>query len=314
MVCRICQSPDTKIVCRAREMMIGLRETFDYFECASCGCVQIVDFPRSMEKYYAGAYYSMQIPESVSGPDHERELRRAARLNRFAGLFGIRQWPLRFVPKHLPLGTRILDVGAGAGLFVSSLYRAGYRSVHGIDPNLDESKVRVSPFRLERANSDDLVRRGDKFGFIYLSHSLEHMPEQRRELEVVRALLEEGGTCCIRIPWVSSDAWERYGPNWVQLDAPRHFYLHSKKSFEHLVASAGFRIAKLWCDSTGIQFWGSEQYANDIPLYSDRSWLVAPESSLFSKAQIDEFERQAERLNDEGRGDQIVAWLEIPPN
>lgn len=289
--------------------MIGLREAFDYVECAACGCVQIAEFPPDMEKYYAGDYYSMKTPDAVSRFGKELELRCAAGLNRAAALFGVRKWPLRFVPKHLPTRTRILDVGAGAGLFVASLYRAGFRSVHGIDPNLDREKERDKPFRLERATSDVLVRRGEKFGFVYFSHSLEHMQDQRRELELARALLEPGGTCCVRIPWVSSEAWERYGANWVQLDAPRHFYLHSKKSFELLVLGAGFRISKLWCDSTAIQFWGSEQYAKDIPLYSEHSFLVAPERSPFTKAQIGEYERRSEELNERGRGDQIVAWL-----
>jgi SAM-dependent methyltransferase len=311
MVCRICQSSETKIVCRAREMMIGLRETFDYFECASCGCVQIVEFPPSMDKYYSGDYYSLRTPDSIAGKVSEVGLRWISGLNRFAGHFGIRQWPLRFVPKRLPLETPILDVGAGAGYFASTLFRAGFANVHGIDPNLESAKERTSPFRLERATSGDLVRRGDKFGFVYLSHSLEHMKEQRQELELVRNLLVEGGMCCIRIPWVSCDAWEKYGSDWVQLDAPRHFFLHSRRSFERLVASAGFRISKLWCDSTGMQFWGSEQYAKDIPLFSERSWLVAPKQSLFSKKQIDEFERRAEELNEKGRGDQIVAWLDV---
>jgi len=35
-----------------------------------------------------------------------------------------------------------------------------------------------------------------------------------------------GGWCVIRIPTVSSFAWEHYREQWVQLDAPRHFFLH----------------------------------------------------------------------------------------
>jgi hypothetical protein len=135
------------------------------------------------------------------------------------------------------------------------------------------------------------------------------MQDQQAALGSVRNLLEVDGLCCVRIPWVSSEAWERYGANWVQLDAPRHFYLHSRRSFEHLASSTGFRIVKLWCDSTAFQFWASEQYAKDIALYSERSWLVAPERSIFTKAQLTEYERRAAELNQTCRGDQIVAWL-----
>jgi SAM-dependent methyltransferase len=293
-------------------MMHGLRDTFEYFECSECGCLQIADFPSDMGKYYPSHYYSLK-PRSISARfGNELELFSAALgLDRIKELFGGANTtaPPEFVPPDLSRQASILDIGAGKGVYLEMLYRAGFRNLHGIDPNLSKAQERSFPFRLERATLEALAARGERYAFVYLSHSLEHMPDQRQALAAVRELVAPGGICCVRIPWTSCEAWETYGPEWVQLDAPRHFYLHSKESFERLVASAGFRIVKLWCDSTGFQFWGSEQYKKDIPLYSERSWLVEPERSIFSQEQIDEFERRARELNAAGRGDQIVAWL-----
>src|SRR5262245_27486287 len=42
----------------AREMMFGLREQFRYFECSSCGCVQIQNPPSDVGRYYPDNYYS----------------------------------------------------------------------------------------------------------------------------------------------------------------------------------------------------------------------------------------------------------------
>jgi hypothetical protein len=90
------------------------------------------------------------------------------------------------------------------------------------------------------------------------------------------------------------------------LDAPRHFYLHSRKSLTLLVERAGLRIEHLYCDSFALQFWGSEQYRRGIPLFGPRSWAVDREHSVFTKEQVDEWEASAKELNARERGDQVV--------
>jgi hypothetical protein len=312
MICRICHSSNTKATWLAREMMHGLRDRFEYFECAVCGCVQIANWPTDIARYYPRNYYSLKAASGGKRVSKELELLSAALgLESLAARLGLakRRLPQDFIPKDLPRNTPVLDVGAGAGGHMNQLYRSGFHDLHGIDPNLDPAHQRRFPYRLERASTETLIARGDRYGFVYLSHSLEHMQDQQQALTLVRQLLQPDGICCIRIPWLSSQAWETYRTDWVQFDAPRHFYLHSRQSFELLATQAGFRITKLWCDSSAFQFWGSEQYRLDIPLYSERSWLVAPERSVFSPAQIEAFEAQARALNEAGRGDQIVAWL-----
>jgi hypothetical protein len=85
---------------------------------------------------------------------------------------------------------------------------------------------------------------------------------------------------------VSSYAWEHYGVKWVQLDAPRHFSLHPVESIRLLAKKAGLKVVNITHNSTSFQFWGSEQYERDIPLYDKRSYSVAPDGSLFSKKNI----------------------------
>lgn len=59
-------------------------------------------------------------------------------------------------------------------------------------------------------------------------HSFEHIADPFETLCSVRRLLSSG-TCLIRIPIVDSWAWENYGVNWIQIDAPRHFFSLLKK-------------------------------------------------------------------------------------
>jgi hypothetical protein len=123
-------------------------------------------------------------------------------------------------------------------------------------------------------------------------------------LEVVANLLAPEGRCVIRIPIVPCYAWNHYETNWVQLDAPRHFFLHSVTSMNILTAKAGLDIYKVDYDSTDLQFKGSELYSKDIPLMAGRS-----KTSIFSMREKRAFKKHAKELNENKQGDQAVFYL-----
>jgi len=111
---------------------------------------------------------------------------------------------------------------------------------------------------------------------------------------------------------VSSYAWEKYGHNWVQLDAPRHLYLHTEKSIRAIAQKTGFEVKDITYDSYEFQFWGSEQYLNGISLKAPESLENGLERSIFTKKQIKEFKRVAADLNKKGAGDQACFYLYKP--
>jgi len=77
-----------------------------------------------------------------------------------------------------------------------------------------------------------------------------------------------------------------------------------------LASRMGFKLIATLYDSTSFQFWGSEQYLRDIPLFDERSWGVNPERAVFVASQIEEWEREAIRLNEMGLGDQACFYLQ----
>ena len=95
----------------------------------------------------------------------------------------------------------------------------------------------------------------------------------------------------------------------MQLDAPRHLFLHSVDSIRLLAAKSSLELVGVVYDSTSFQFWGSEQYARGVSLRDERSHRMNPDGSIFSARQMREFEKRAERLNAEGRGDQGAFYL-----
>jgi 2-polyprenyl-3-methyl-5-hydroxy-6-metoxy-1,4-benzoquinol methylase len=294
---------------RVREMMYGLRDKFRYVECTSCGCLQLVDPPTDWSRYYPAAYYSFQAnPEQRSGLDH---LLRKSR-NRFVctgeGLAGrlltvlfpyrfgdLRSWITKFA---LDRDSRILDVGCGSGELLYDLSLAGYRNLLGVDPFITADRRYANGVAVLRCTIHEV---SGEFDLVMFHHSLEHVADQHETMASVARLLKPGGACLVRIPTCSSDAWERYRENWVQLDAPRHLFLHTVQSIEILGAAAGLRLVDTQWDSSALQFFGSEMYERDEPLTTG--------SARFFRKEYRRGRRAAERLNAIGRGDQAAFYF-----
>jgi len=311
--CRIC-SGYSAIELEAKEMMAGTRKSFRYFECPSCGCVQIAEIPESMDRYYKHDYYSFVVP------DFSLLQRFKIRALRFIDLVGgLSTYLRRLLGRHRGLAliflyhrfardrnVYILDVGAGAGKTVRDLLEIGYKNVLGIDLFIPQDICYRGRTLVRRC---DIFSVDGRWDIISFHHSLEHMPAQKAVLARALEILSSDGCVIVRIPIVGGYVWRHYREHWVQLDPPRHLYLHSLKSLRVVASSAGFDVSEVFYDSWGFQFWGSELYRRDIPLNDPRSPVVNKKNPLFSASQMREFERRAQLANGAGEGDQIVAVL-----
>lgn len=309
--CRVCGGRTEPAVI-ATERMFGMGGEFAYDRCADCGCVLLREVPATLPAYYAADYYAFAEPEAP------RPLRQAYRRVRDSMLFGrvryLRPMLAPFLPRRvLEVGewfaragvsrdARLLDVGCGVGLLLRRLVDEGYRYATGIDPFIAEDIQYRGRTLVRRATLDQVE---GTYDLIMFHHSLEHIEDQRGTMDTVARLLVPSGCCIVRVPTVSSAAWERYQDRWVQLDAPRHLVLHSVQSLETLARRAGLRLERVVYDSTGFQFEGSELYRRDATLRE----LDGP---AFSRWQRWMFALRARRLNAQGRGDQAAFYLRKP--
>ncbi len=313
--CRICGAELGGAPITAREMMLGRREAFEYFECARCGCVQIAEYPPNIAEYYPSDYYSM-----VTGPRARpfQNARRWLHQRRAAHALG------KLDPMGLLLGaafgtpecyewlkvagagfdSAILDVGCGNGFLLSILHRDGFRRLEGVDPFAADASRQQAGFVIRKTLGEAALRPD----FILLSHSLEHMPDQRGMLDELRAMCGSETWLCVRLP-LATEAWRRYREHWVQLDPPRHYYVHTARSFDTLARESGFRIERTVYDSTAFQFWGSEQNLLDIPLGDRRSVASGEKNAIFDRRRVRAWEREARALNRRQEGDQATFFL-----
>ena len=321
--CYICNKTEGRLH-RALEMMFGSRQEFAYFECSSCGCLHLIQPPTDIGVYYPSHYYAYASPDSPSVAPKSRirrwayDKRNRAQLLGSSGPWGlaarIRPRPdlartasmLSPIPSK-SLKLRILDVGCGSGTLLRLLNSVGFESLTGVDPFLPTDVEISSGCRIFAGDLESLV--GRQFDLIMFHHSLEHLPNQLETLRIVQRMLSPQGVCLICIPLAASEPWKKYGTDWVELDAPRHYYLHSPRSLEIVACRADLEVYHTAYESTAFTYWGSELYRRNTPLYNlaERSW-VNPHT-VFSECEMDEFRKMASQDNYRGAAGRGAFYL-----
>lgn len=312
--CAICGNDTGNKFYSVREMMLGIRDTFHYLECSSCGCLQLLDAPQDFERFYPSNYtaYRQYGPQGAILRRlwlYLRKRRNHAFLQQgwsFDRVLTDRYEYLQlraFARLGADRNARILDVGCGGGMLVKDLREQGYSNVMGLDRYIPQTINDADGVVVMKGTLSDL--NSTTWDVIMFHHSFEHMPDQADVLRSTAALLPSGGRCLIRIP-VLGWAWNHYGVHWSQLDAPRHLYLHTENSFRTLSSKSGLQVQDVIYDSNEFQFWASELYSRDVDLASIDS--SKPET-VFSESEMRRFKIEAKRLNAEGRGDSAIFML-----
>lgn len=298
-----------------REMMFGSGTPFPYFECGACGSVQVVTVLEgaAMAEHYPSDFYAHQPLGGGGLRDWLRVQRDRQTLQGGSSLLGsqlCRLFPSRDVIGIISrLGAkpdwRILDVGCGNGALLDRLARAGFSRAEGVDPFIAGNSTTPGGARLHKAALHDME---GGYRLIMFNHSLEHVPDFLDGLRAARDRLAPGGSCLVRLPTCSSEAYAIYGVDWVQLDAPRHIVIPSRDGMRIAAEQCGFRLESSEDDSAGFQFWGSELIRKDIA-HVEGPHQIVNGTKPFTDAELKEFERRAVELNARNLGDRVAFVL-----
>ncbi len=325
MNCKICGNEENNNTFTASEKMFGMRGAFDYLECGYCKCLQIIEIPDDIEKYYPEDYYSFNhkpsggIKKFLKSQWIRKSLSETGSImestgkNHFTGsqlikLKGI--WPYAYLFGNYDLNPwdKVLDIGCGSGLLLRDLNSAGLKDLTGIDKYIEKDIYVNDELRILQK---DITELESKYDFIMMNHSFEHMEEPEDVLKVISKYLKHDGTLMIRIPLADTYSWKEYGTDWVQLDAPRHFFLHTKKSMSILARRTGFSITNVHFDSDEFQFWGSELYRRGKNLSEMKQGQHPAKAfpGIFTRKAIEEYAEKARELNVRKQGDQAAFYL-----
>jgi SAM-dependent methyltransferase len=304
LVCRVCNSHQVKIH-HFKEMMMQTYAPFDYLECFDCGSVVIKDFPKDMSSYYGGQYYSMQSLE----PSHTKRKRFkkiTQKLEKQISGADSDSTFEYFAYGKLSLQTqqKILDVGCGSGHLLYHLKELGFKHVQGIDPFLAKDIHYPNELHIYKKGIDEVQ---EKFDVILFNHSLEHVENPAKILETAKDLLLPGGKIVVRIPIIGY-CWHVYREYWFGLDAPRHFFLFSKKGLELTANKVGLKLADTIFDCTLAHIISSEMYKSRSENNKEKSYPPLLKR-IMKKWTYFKYQTVLNELNKQGFSDQAAFVL-----
>jgi SAM-dependent methyltransferase len=259
--CKVClntKNNKSQTVC---ENMFNSKLEYLYFICGKCNCMQLQEEMKDNSNFYPVNYYSFSKSPGIF--DKKLTYLRDRYIYTGKGFIGFLLSILAKAPDIRALASvdkdrnkKILDVGAGGGNFVKRLHNLGIFQALGIDPYIQQDIYDSNRILVRKANIEEIDQ---KFDIIMFNHSFEHMTNFKKVLLKVKNILEDNGTCIIRVPVYPSYAWYKYKENWVQIDAPRHVNIFSIQAMAELCSQCGFMIKYIYDDSNYFQFTGSEK-------------------------------------------------------
>ena len=301
--CKICQS-NLENIFNAREMMFGIRKEFPYAQCSNCQTIQILEIPEDIASYYPEYYYSFKqyIPPITGIKAILKRIFKKYRIRKFRHEILDQLHPLNILPTQ-----RILDIGCGRGKLICEMFNYGFKNIQGVDRFIPQEYQYGHNIKVLKNDLSEL--KNNSYDLLMMHHVFEHMEEPMNEIAKAYKLLKNNGYLMIRIP-VVNDAWSIYQQDWVQLDAPRHFFIHTEKSISIMAKEVGFTVTDVVYDSNSMQFWGSELYKKDIPLINEITKEFMNPYDFLSPDEIASFEQSAKELNKNNKGDQAIFYLQ----
>lgn len=303
MECRLCGGP-TAFALTAEERQFGLEGRFDYDRCAACQSLQLRRIPPDLSRFYPRDYYassgSGEGKGAVAAPAWRRawtdwRLRDGPARAWFSGRRYARfDW---FRRAGIGRDDAILDVGCGNGRLLRNLARDGFTNLVGIDPGWQGECDPGPGLRFARATAESW---NEAHRLVMAHHSFEHVPEPAATFAALVDRLAPGGCLLLRVPLADSWAADHYGADWVQLDAPRHLHLPTRRAISMLAARFGLRVLGVREDSGPFQIRGSERRVHEG---LGRNGLGLPGWNALD-ARL-----RARALRRAGRGDQACFWM-----
>lgn len=222
-----------------RGPVLAERDAFRVIDCQSCGFKHLDPLPTGEElrRIYRQQFYEKDKPLYLERHRADLPWWRLVYRERYESL-----------EAHLPAERRrVLDVGAGPGFFLEA----------GLERGWDATGLEPSPRAAEHARSlgaeivegfldQDTARALGRFDAVHLGNVLEHLPDPRGTLGLIREQLDPGGLILVVVP-NDFNPIQRAAhqvcdlPDWW-VAPPHHLNYFDHGSLARLLARAGFEV------------------------------------------------------------------------
>lgn len=233
-------------------------------KCSRCKCRYLATFPEDEElvRLYNADYFNSG--EDLMHGYASGELTTASRKTN--------ERRMNILRKSTSAGARVLEVGAGTGLFGHFVARE-FEYV-GID--LSDKAVRharTGGIDVYLASLMDFVNTGPSFDALTMFHVFEHLANPHDALGRVKELLKPGGVVILVTPDTESLLCAISGDSWVSYKFPEHLILYSRSALIELLEHSGFEIVSATGD---YEYCSHEFLLSRLKQLSSAAARVAP--------------------------------------
>ncbi len=236
--CNLCGNDDYTIAYQVPDLLLGNGgEQFSFVRCKRCGLVYQNPRPSQAEigRFYPPEYepYYEERPGNwlVKKVNQSGIEKRCQVINRLSGA---------------KKGGRILDIGCSTGLFLDRLQHSGPWETWGVEPSEHAARIAREKYGLNVFRGDLFQANYQEnfFDVITLWDVLEHLPDPSKEMAEIRRISKAGGALVLRVPVCDSLDAKIFGSSWAGLDAPRHYYVFSKRDLQALLQANGYELPR----------------------------------------------------------------------
>lgn len=253
--CPICDSKDIHYSLTAIDYTVS-HESFEIWQCKQCSGRFTQDVPATEDigRYYQSAKYISHTDTRKGIVNQMYHRVRKITL----------QQKRKLVEKVSSAAKgKLLDVGAGTGMFAQTMIDAGWE-VKGLEP--DEGARNIAARSNIQLHEPSILSSLEEksFSVITLWHVLEHVHQLHEYMDQFHKFLTSSGTLIIAVPNYTSQDATHYGANWAAYDVPRHLYHFSPQSMKLLLEKHQFKLMRTypqWFDSYYVSLL-SEEYKN----------------------------------------------------
>lgn len=248
VACDWCGSTEAEVLLQGKDLLHDLPGTFRLVSCSNCGLIRQNPQLRweYLKSYYPDDYAAFEpIIQTEPLP-----------FRRFDRRYGM--WKRLSTIEEFVQGGKLLDVGAGTGVFLAEAQRSGYWEVVGLEPNptaagyiKDQVDLPVVEMRFDQA-----VFAEESFDVITMWNVLEHFDHPIQELKKAHFLLRSEGLLVCSIPNLNSLEAKIFGSTWLGWDLPRHLYQFPLELLEDILKEIGFREVSTRCIATAHAAFG----------------------------------------------------------
>jgi 2-polyprenyl-3-methyl-5-hydroxy-6-metoxy-1,4-benzoquinol methylase len=224
VACAICGSTQTR--------RLYTKSGFDIGRCVRCGLVYAN--PRApseaIEARYSSDYFWKEYLPALGVQNGHYDLAQ----------FDVRYAPLlaRLGP---PAGRTLLEIGCGAGFFLKSAERMGWR-VSGVEFSAEASKfgAEVLGLDIRREPAEAMTIAPKSFDAVIMFDTIEHLFDPRAALTSSARALVPGGQLLVGTPNFRAFSRRLLGASWAVLSPLEHLYYFDERTLGRLVESCGF--------------------------------------------------------------------------